>query len=79
MSGLHLKRDKSKWLVVGCAGLVYSTHKSRKAAEQALELQEAMNAWANGWDRLTERQQNLINQAESQMMSDRRMTSREVP
>lgn len=56
-----LKRIKSKWLVVGdCGHRVYSVHKNRREAESALEVREAYNDMANGWNRLTNRQRDII-------------------
>lgn len=55
-----LIQDKSKWQVVGDCGRVYSIHKTRKAAQRALDIKKAMTAWANGWNRLTKQQQALL-------------------
>jgi hypothetical protein len=58
---MYLRNRKSTWQVVEDDGRrVHSEHKTRSAAESALELQHALNAWANGWNRLTPRQQELV-------------------
>lgn len=60
---MKLRRNKSKWEVVGDGGHRYSSHKSKKEATAALELQAARNALGNGWDRLTERQRMILTMA----------------
>jgi len=58
---MKLRQRKSKWEVVSDGNaLIYSTHKSRKAAEQAMELQQAYQSLANGWSRCTPRQRELL-------------------
>lgn len=57
-----VRQHRSKWQVVGANGKRFrATFGTRSQAEAYKELCEAWNAWANGWNRLTERQKELIN------------------
>ena len=60
---MKLRQNKSKWEVVGDDGRFYSSHKTKRDAIKKLEWYDAISALANGWDRCTLKQRDILTEA----------------